>query len=143
MESGYYLTLNLKDKKLQLERDPSDRNKFILHDTTQDGEIYIKSNSVLKIEASHNKLFLKAHPGGEVGDELRGLEELPMNSSQANVIGASTLKPEDEAQVAGMASFFKHSVQLDRITNDLDCFNFVSPESNYIIETRFLLAIYP
>jgi hypothetical protein len=34
MESGYYLTLNVKDKKLLLERDPSERNKFILHDTS-------------------------------------------------------------------------------------------------------------
>ena len=143
MESGYYLTLNLKDKQLQLERDPSDRNKFILHDTTQDGEIYIKSNSVLKIEASHNKLFLKAQVGGDPEENLMGMDDMPMDSSQANQLGASNIKKEDVQQIAGMTSFFRYSVALDRITNDLDCFNFVSPESNYIIETRFLLAIYP
>jgi hypothetical protein len=46
------------------------------------------------------------------------MDDLPFEAGQANLIGGP--KPADDvaAQTAGMSSFFRYSVQLDRITND-------------------------
>jgi hypothetical protein len=46
------------------------------------------------------------------------MDDLPVEAGHANLIGG--LKPADDVakQTAGMSSFFRYSVQLDRITND-------------------------
>lgn len=82
---------------------------------------------MLKIEASDDMLYLQA-------TQEEKNEDIDKGATEEDAGGSGDSTPAD---------FFKYNVSLDRITNESDCFNFIYPETIYIIDTRFLLSIYP
>jgi hypothetical protein len=128
LESGYYLGINLKDKTLLLERDHTERNVFYFLSNENDGSMYIKQNSVIKIMSAWEMLTLKAIPNdiGYVQDEYADYD-LPFQENFA-------VTPK---------TMHNYMIWLEKTTTDLDSFSLKKPETNHLIETNFLLNIFP
>ena len=128
LESGYYLGINLKDKTLLLERDHTERNIFHFLSNEHDGSMYIRQSSVIKIMSAWEMLTLKAIPNqlGYVQDEH---VDYDLAFQENFAVGPKTMH--------------NYMIWLEKTTTDLDSFSLKKPETNHLIETNFLLNIFP